>query len=177
MDRTVAGIIVIVALAVVLALLWYAWRRRTRRDAGIHPGYPLPAVDAALLASADAFYVATTRRDQPLERLNIRGLGFRARGRVDVRDDGLVLTLAGEEPRFIPATAIETVARATWTIDRVVESDGLLLVGWLAATTDAAGIGVDSTFRIVDTGDRERIIQALTSIAPVTPAGTTESEA
>lgn len=177
MDRTVAGIIVIAALVAVLALLWVAWRRRTRRDAGIDPGYPMPAADGELLASADAFYVATTRRDQPLERLNIRGLGFRARAHVAVRADGLVLALAGEEPRFIPAAAIETIARATWTIDRVVESDGLLLVGWRATTADAAGIGVDSTLRIVDTGDRERIIQALERIAPVTPAGTTESEA
>jgi hypothetical protein len=176
-DRTVAGVIVIVALAAVLVLLWFAWRRRTRRDAGIQPGYPLPGADAAPLASADAFYVATTRRDQPLERLNIRGLGFRARGHIAVQGDGVVLSLPGEEPRFIPATAIETIARATWAIDRVVESDGLLLVGWRAATTDAVGIGVDSYFRIVDTGDRERIIQALTRIAPVAAAGTTESEA
>ncbi|RNE66550.1 PH-like domain-containing protein [Cryobacterium tepidiphilum] len=177
MDRTAAGLIVIVALVAVLALLWFAWRRRTFRDAGIEPGYPLPEAEAAPLASADVFYVATTRRDQPLERLNIRGLGFRARGHVAVRDDGLVLSLAGEEPRFIPAAAIETVARATWTIDRVVESDGLLLVGWQAPTADAAGIGVDSYLRIVDSGDRDRVIEALTRIAPVTPAGTTESEA
>jgi len=177
MDRTAAGAIVIVGLLVVLALLWVAWRRRSRRDAGILPGYPLPATPGALLAAADGFYVATTRRDQPLERLAIRGLGFRARAHVAVHDDGLVLSLAGEEPRFIPAGGIETVARATWTIDRVVESDGLLLVGWQAATADAAGVAVDSYLRIVDTGDRERIIQALTRIAPVTAAGTTESEA
>lgn len=177
MDRTIAGLIVIAALAAVLALLWVAWRRRTQRDAGIQPGYRLPDRAGVTLASAAGFYVATTRRDQPLERLNIRGLGFRASAQLTVRDNGLVLALDGEEPRFIPAGAIEIVARSTWTIDRVVESDGLLLVGWRAASADAEGVAVDSTFRIVDTGDRERIIQALTRIAPVTPAGTTESEA
>lgn len=181
MDRTSAGLIVIAALLVVLGLLVVAWRRRTRRDAGIEPGLPLPAEPVAPLVDVEALYVATTRRAQPLERLNIRGLGFRARGRLAVRPDGLVLALAGEEPRLIPAGALDSVGRATWTIDRVVEPDGLLLVGWRATAraADAAGTAVDSYFRIVDTDDRDSVIQAIATVAPATvgPRGTTESEA
>jgi hypothetical protein len=157
-----------------------SWRRRSRRDAGLTAGYPAPSETERELASVPALYVATTPRNTPLERLAIRGLGFRARADLRVTESGVWLLLAGESGVFVPAEAIDLLAPATWTIDRVVETDGLLVLGWRAFATGEDGpTPVDSYFRIVDPAHRARLTDAIRTIAPRAedPAGTTESEA
>ena len=189
-SRTVATIITALVLLAVLGLMLRSWRRRTRRDATLPAGYPEPADHGRELASAAALYVATTPRDAPLERLNIPGLGFRARGGVTVTEQGVLLELAGSPALFIPADAVQLVADATVAIDRVVEPGGLLLLGWRLNTTgpgasgpDSTGpetpTGVDSYFRFSDPVDRRAINEAIRSITAEpgkTEFGTEESE-
>lgn len=187
-SRTVATIITVLVLLGVLALMLRSWRRRSKRDSVLPAGYPEPATPGRELASAAALYVATTPRDQPLERLNIPGLGFRARGGVSVTDQGVLLELAGSPTLFIPADAIERVTDATWAIDRAVEPGGLLLLGWFLNTPDepsraTAPTSVDSYFRFSDPADRRAISEAITTLtgsATGTPGttdfGTEESE-
>ena len=189
-SRTVATIITALVLLAVLGLMLRSWRRRTRRDATLPAGYPEPADRGRELASAAALYVATTPRDAPLERLNIPGLGFRARGGVTVTEQGVLLELAGSPALFIPADAVQLVADATVAIDRVVEPGGLLLLGWRLSGTgpDASGpdstgpetpTGVDSYFRFSDPVDRRAINEAIRSITAEpgkTEFGTEESE-
>ena len=178
-SRTVATIITALVLLAVLGLMLRSWRRRTRRDATLPAGYPQPAERGRELASAAALYVATTPRDAPLERLNIPGLGFRARGGVTVTEQGVLLELAGSPALFIPADAVQLVADATVAIDRVVEPGGLLRLGWRLNTTAAEiPAGVDSYFRFSDPVDRRAITEAIRSItAPgTTEFGTEESE-
>lgn len=175
MDRTIPTIITAVVLAGLLVLMWRSWRARARRDGGLAAGYPLPAVEAPVLASAQVFYVVTTPRATPLERLGIRGLGFRARALLTVTEAGILLVLPGEDAVFIPATTIDLLAPATWTIDRVVETDGLLVLGWRLHEAAGTGVGteagtggglpVDSYFRIVDPAEAGRIDDAIRSIA------------
>ncbi len=179
MDRTIPAVITGVVLIGVLALMLRGWRARGRRDAALPAGYPLPGVTTAELAATPAFYVATTRRGTPLERLNIRGLGFRARAMLTVTEAGVFLALAGEEVVFIPADAIELLEAATWTIDRVVESDGLLMLGWrLNAPAAETGQLVDSYFRIIDPTERVAVYDAIRTIAAdaLRPAAHDESE-
>jgi hypothetical protein len=186
-DRTIPTVIVIVVVLAVLALMARSWFRRRTRDEGLNAGYPLPAEaegGAPFLETLPALYVATTARDQPLERLAIRGLGFRARAELLVRTDGVVVTLAGEDQVFIPAGAIHRLTGATWTIDRAVETDGLLVLGWRLFTPPGSAprdqvADVDSYFRITDPAYRARLTDAIHSIAPAAnfPSGTTESEA
>ncbi|WP_199190338.1 hypothetical protein [Cryobacterium sp. N22] len=184
-SRTLATIITALVLLAVLALMLRSWRRRTTRDATLPAGYPLPADRGRELASAAALYVATTPREAPLERLNIPGLGFRARGGVTVTERGVLLELAGSPALFIPADAVQLVADATVAIDRVVEPGGLLLLGWRLNTTgpEASGpetpTGVDSYFRFSDPVDRRAINEAIRSITAEpgkTEFGTEESE-
>ncbi|MGO4691005.1 PH-like domain-containing protein [Glaciibacter sp. 2TAF33] len=186
MDRAIPTVIVIIVVLGVLALMARSWWKRRARDAGLQASYPVPDTDAVGLATVPALYVATTPRDQPLERLAIRGLGFRARADLTVRPDGVLLALAGERPVFIPVGAVLRLSRATWTIDRAVESDGLLLLGWRlpeapasGATAGSPATDVDSYFRVTDPADRARLTDAIRSIAPAAnfPSGTTESEA
>jgi hypothetical protein len=179
-SRTLATIIIVVVLIGVLTLMLRSWRRRTARDAGLGAGYPQPADLGRDLASAAALYVATTPRDQPLERLAIPGLGFRARGGVSVTPHGVLLELAGSPALFIPAAAVERVTDATWAIDRAVEPGGLMLLGWRLADDDPTGapVSVDSYFRFSDPADRRAIGAAITSLAatsPHDPAGSASS--
>ena len=178
-SRTVATIITALVLLTVLALMLRSWRRRSRRDAALPAGYPEPADLGRELASAAALYVATTPRGIPLERLNIPGLGFRARGGVSVFEGGVLLELAGSPTLFIPTDAVQLVADATVVIDRVGEPGGLLQLGWrLNTTATDAPEGVDSYFRFSDPVDRRAITEAIRSTtAPgKTEFGTEESE-
>ncbi len=77
---------------------------------------------------------------------------------VTTAPSGVVLDLAGRGPVFIPKTAIRGVGRATWTIDRVVDADGLVFVRWVLGTTE-----VDSYLR---SADPDRLVTALTPLAP-----------
>ncbi|TFC87832.1 hypothetical protein E3T28_11320 [Cryobacterium sinapicolor] len=177
MARTLATVITVAVLLGLLGLMLRSWRRRSRRDAALPAGYPLP-VDAALeLASVAVLYVATTLRARPLERLNIPGLGFRARARLTITEAGVILALAGEEAVFIPASAIAVLEDATVAIDRVVETDGLLLLGWRLPGVD--GQVVDSYFRILDPSDRVSVNDVIRTIAAdaLRPAAHDESEA
>jgi hypothetical protein len=178
-SRTVATIITILVLLGVLALMLRSWRRRSRRDAVLPAGYPQPAERGRELASAAALYVATTPREQPLERLAIPGLGFRARGGVSVTAAGVLLELAGSPALFIPADAVDLVTDATWAIDRAVEPGGLLLLGWRLAPADAdtEPTSVDSYFRFSDPADRTAISAAIRSIAVGAPGTTSGSTA
>jgi hypothetical protein len=197
-SRTTATVIIGLVLVGVLSLMLRSWRRRSRRDAALPAGYPQPADTGRELASAATLYVATTPRDQPLERLAIPGLGFRARGGVSVTEQGVLLELAGSPALFIPTEAIDLVTDATWAIDRAVEPGGLFLLGWRlapgispagadAASADAARatVSVDSYFRFSDPADRTAISEALTVLtegapgrtaSPHTEFGTEESE-
>ncbi|PRY70379.1 hypothetical protein B0I08_101514 [Glaciihabitans tibetensis] len=150
---------VVVLLLLLLALMLFGWRARKRRQAGLGQPAPVPEDLGAIRGTFDGLYVATTLAGDPLNRVAVRGLGFRARARLTVAETGVVLALRGEPEVFIPAAALREVTRATWTIDRVVEPGGLVLVGWTLGAADAlphadagaaadAQTTVDSYFRL-----------------------------
>lgn len=172
MSREGALIVMIAAAVVLLAVGVWAWRRRTRRDSGIAaPVGELPD-GAAPTAAFSGLYVATTRHDEPLERLAIRGLGFRSRVDVTVAagaaGGGVALDLTGQPRLFIPAGRIVSVDQATVAIDRVVEKQGLTRLSW---RIDDATI-VDSYFR-PQTASARALAEAIqTIVTPIqTPGG------
>ncbi|MGZ0710863.1 PH-like domain-containing protein (plasmid) [Coraliomargarita sp. W4R53] len=142
-------IITLVALAIIAVLVW-AWMRRTRRDAKIQAPVGEAPTKAHVVATFTSLYVATTRHDEPLERLAIRGLDFRSRADVTVTSAGVAVDLTGKPRVFFATDVITHVAQATVTIDRVVERDGLVCLSW--RTND--GTVVDSYFRPQDTSAR-----------------------
>lgn len=150
--------------------MYLGFRRRQRRQHDIPRPLEVPADPGArLLELDDLLYVASTRRDQPLDRIAVAGLGFRGRASIAVFDRGIALGVAGEPDAFIPAADIASVDRATWTIDRVVERDGLVRLGWRLGPTE-----VDSYLRIGDGAEQTAFTTAVRGILLTEP--TTEGE-
>ncbi|WP_295784222.1 hypothetical protein [uncultured Microbacterium sp.] len=130
MTREAALLVMAGIAVIVLALLAWAWVRRTRRDARYSvPVGELPA-DAVETAVFSGLYVATTRHDEPLERLALKGLGFRSRVDVTVTTAGVALDLPGQPRIALTRDRLVDAAQATVAIDRVVERDGLARVTW-----------------------------------------------
>lgn len=130
MSREGALVVMIGVAVVLLVLLAVAWMRRTRRDARYTaPVGELPE-GAVETAAFSGLYVATTRHDEPLERLAITGLGFRSRVDVTVTTAGVALDLQGQPRIALTRDRLVDAAQATVAIDRVVERDGLTRISW-----------------------------------------------
>ncbi len=165
MNREGALLVMIAAALALLALGYVAWRRRSRRDAGVSAPFGEAPDGAATRATASGFYVATTRHGDALERLAIRGLGFRSRVDVTVTDQGVALDLVGQPRMFLAADRIESVTLATTAIDRVVEPGGLVRIAWTAHRGDGSTETVDSYLRPQDES-ASALAVAITAILP-----------
>lgn len=160
-DLAIA-ITIAVALLVLLTML-FAWRRRLRRDSALSA--PLGVPEHAEVARRDeVLYVSTTRHEQPLERVTVSPLEYRARGELAVTDRGVALCLDGAPTVFLASSRLVSVDRATVTIDRVVEPGGLIRIAWNA---DDETI-VDSYLRLA-TGDPRTLISDLQRLVPAAP--------
>lgn len=166
MTREAAFAVVAGLAVVVLGLMAWAWWRRRRRDATplIAPG-ELPA-DAAVLAVFDGFYVATTRHQQPLERLATPGWGFRSRMTVTVADTCVALDLTGRPRVVLTPDRLVEVGQSTVAIDRVVEKDGLVRLVW---RTDDGGV-VDTYLRPQEASARA-LAEAIRPLIATTSTG------
>ena len=160
-----AGLAVFILLGVVLlALMAYGWRTRKRRQAPYGRPAAVPSGLGAPIAELEALYLATTPAGQPLERLAVTPLGFRAESRLALSAEGLAVSLRGSEPWFVPIADVTGSSRGSWTIDRGVEADGLDIVSWRLGGND-----VESFFRVRQPGDLDR---ALSSILPTQSTST-----
>ncbi|PJJ63135.1 hypothetical protein [Compostimonas suwonensis] len=160
MDRVVPGIVVVIVLLVVLFAMWWGWRRRRRARPGIAP-LGVPAELGVEREGATVLYVATTQLLEPLERVAVTGLAYRAKARLAVHDAGVVIAIPGQADVFVPVSAVVEVGTATWAIDRVVEPGGLLFLSWTLGPET-----VDSYFRVQTPADKPRLIAAVEGIAP-----------
>ena len=164
-----ATLVIAAVTALLFVAAWLAWRSRTRRDAGLAPVHEVPAGLGAPRAASRVLYVATTRHDEPLERLAIAGLAFRAHGVISVHETGAVLSLDGAADVWIPASDLVSARPATVAIDKAVEKDGLLELSWHIGATI-----VDSYFRVQEpekSGSLYDAIDSITSAGFETQAG------
>jgi len=168
MTREGALVLMLALAALLVGLMAWGWWRRTRRDAALVAPFGDIPTGAKVLAVFPGLYVATTAHGVALERLAIKGMGFRARVTVTVTDAGVALDLQGEERVFIAASHLTGVDQATVTIDRVVERDGLTRLSWRIAEDTV----VDSYFRPQDASARA-LAAAIEPLVPsASPTGT-----
>lgn len=166
MIRWVIGAGFLVVFVAMFFLMRAGWSGRRRRQAGIALPQPAPENLGTALAEADLFYVATSKADDRLDRIVVGGLGFRGRAFVSVHPEGVVLDIAGVAPLLIDLDSLRSIGRATWAIDRVVETDGLLQLGWRLGDLD-----VDTYLRATD--DPRDLVDAISTVITTTGKKTT----
>jgi hypothetical protein len=154
--------VIIIAALTVLALvgMYWGWRGRLKRQEALPHPQSAPAELGAEILRFDCLYVATTLAAQPLERIAVSGLGFPGQAGVLVTEHGVALSIAGGSDAFIPAADLIGVGRATWTIDRAVESGGLVVVNWMLRGDDD-DVAVDTYLRIVEPEDPTDFLHAI----------------
>lgn len=138
MDKTFGTVIIVLAVVLMLGSMALSWWARNKRQSGYPQLQPVPT-GLDVKAEFAGLYLATTPSGHPLDRVAVRGLGFRARTTVAIATEGLVFI--GD--RFIPAEHIRDIGSASWTIDRGVSKDGLSVVSWTLGD-----IQLDSYFRL-----------------------------
>lgn len=170
LDRFWPAFVIGGMLLIALVFMWLGWRNRRKRQAHLDVVPVAPAEVGDVLRTEKALYVATTLADNPLERVVVGGLGFRAKALLELTRGGLVLTLAGNVPAFIPTDDISGVGLASWTIDKSVGDGQLVFVRWTLGETL-----VDSYFR---GDDPQVLLDALTTLSPTAlAAARAEAEA
>ena len=143
MDRLTPTIIVGSVVVLIFVGMYFGWRARSRKYRGLPALASLPPETGESVAVDAGLYVATTVSGQPLERVAVRGLGYRSRATVTVQSGGIGVALTGQEPFFISSASLVAVGRATWAIDKAVEPGGLVVVTWRLADSE-----LDSYFRM-----------------------------
>ena len=159
MDRSILMAIVLVFLAAMLALLVVGWRSRKRRQKSVAAPITAPAELGAAIGTFTGKYVATTASADPFDRIAVHGLGFRGNASLTLATAGVLVQRVGERDFWIPAGDLTGVRRATWTIDRAVERDGLHLLEWHLGDRS-----VDSYFRMDEPAAFENAIEPLIAI-------------
>lgn len=154
MTQETALLIMVGVVVVLLGLMAWGWWRRSRRDRALTA--PIGQATGEVRARFSGLYVATTRHDAPLDRLAVHPLAFRSKVTVTVTDAGVALDLPGASTVFLPTALIDGAGRATWTIDRVVERDGLVMLAWHASDDTIA----DSYLRLQG-ADPDALVDAI----------------
>ncbi|MGO2659780.1 PH-like domain-containing protein [Mycetocola reblochoni] len=165
LERLVPGLIVLAVLLLIVGLMYAGWRGRRRRGAPLAAALAPAPERLSDPTTSDALYVATTVRHDPLNRVTVPGLGFRARARLTVADEGVVIAANGEPAVFVPSADVIGAEQATWTIDRVVEDGGLTVIGWRLAGTE-----LDSSFRLPSASAQHTIISRTRALAGTAPS-------
>ena len=141
MDKVIAGIVIAAIIAFMLGAMALGWWARKKRQSGYAELAETPADLGTVLGEFEGLYLATTPASDRLNRIAVRGLGFRARTTLQLTEAGIVFI--GD--RFLPRESVTAIGRASWTIDRGVEPDGLSVVSWKLGDDD-----VESYFRLDD---------------------------
>lgn len=142
MDRSLLMALVVLFMVGLLALMAWGWYGRRKRQSDVIAPAAGPDDTGSVIAQLSGKYVATTASGDRLDRLAVHGLGFRGNATVTVTDTGVLVALP-ERDVWIPRADVRGTHRATWTIDRVVETDGLDVLDWTLGERQ-----VESAFRM-----------------------------
>ncbi|WP_421741437.1 hypothetical protein [Cellulomonas sp.] len=157
----------VVLVLVVIVVFWgmrAGWQARTRRSSTLVstlPGAPAE-LGAERLGPVDATYVSTTRAGDWLDRVTAEGLGVRSPAQISVFDAGVRITRQGASDLFVPAAAVRAATGAPGMAGKVVGGEGLVVLTWQADADDPRGL--DTGLRPKHAADRERLIDALTTL-------------
>lgn len=153
----IMAVLVTALIAFLVIVAFRAWRARSAHQENVF-GAPLEWLEhpSGGRQWTAVQYVATTVAGEPLNRVTAHGLGARGFGKVTISIDGLLIERNGERAIGITAAQVVSAEKATTTIDRSVESDGLIQINW---TQD--GFGLSTFLRARNNEDRKQIFEQL----------------
>lgn len=167
MNETWGTIIVLVLITLSFTGMFMAWRKKSQRDSRfslVVPGSP-SSTGHSKERVYPCLYVATTLATDPMMRISIPGLTYRAQCNVTVSSEGMSISPDGEKTSFISASQVIQLHRAQVAIDRVVEKDGLTAVSWKAFDTKIQDIvELTSFFRFQDFASRDECESSIQEI-------------
>ena len=174
MSRPYAvGLLILLGL-LLLAAMWWGWRRRVARTgADLAPGADTlgdgdgdgddDGDDDARL-SVPGVYVSTTSAADWLDRIAADGLGARSPVRAEVRTSGLALLRTGAPDVLIPSSDLAGARRERGIAGKVTGAGGLVVVRWRRGDRE-----FDTGIRTRFAADRDRLTQAINAITPAPP--------
>ncbi|MGP0223109.1 MULTISPECIES: PH-like domain-containing protein [unclassified Paenarthrobacter] len=169
-TQTLTAVITAVLVIAVLAMIWFGWRSRLRRQAGVErlPQVPGELTPASLVA--DGQYVATTTAGDWLDRIAVQGLGIRTTAELSVHAEGILFDRAGVAPVFIPREALVETRETSGMAGKFVEKDGLLVISWKLGQQE-----LDTGFRSRHSADRQPLLQAIQELISAAPQADADS--
>jgi hypothetical protein len=165
MTRELALVLIIAFGVLLLAGMVWSITRRRRRGSLLTPFPPASGVTGESLGVFGLLHVATTLAHTPLERVWTNPLAYRAKSTLEVTSGGLRITLRGEGDLGIPASDLLGAGRGTWTIDKAVDGDGLIVLTWRHEE-----VNYDSYFRSVDQ-PAEHVLEPIHTMQSQHPEG------
>ena len=126
-----------------VALMRRGWRRRAGRDAALPPlPEPPAALGADVVPPLVGLYLGTTRRGTWLDRVAAHGFGARAKARLRLVPEGLVVVRDGAPDGFVPRADLLSAEVTDAEAGKWVGDGGVLLLGWRLGDVE-----LDSGFR------------------------------
>lgn len=144
--------------SVVLAAMWWAWRRHAKRDLDIDaPASLKPA--PALVGPYPATYVSTTRAGWPLARVHSHTLGARSRALISLTDGGDInIEREGAQSFSIPSQAISGIRPAAAMAGKAIGGNGLLVLTHRLGAHD-----LDTGLRMATRHDHNQLLSVLST--------------
>lgn len=162
--KIIPTLLCLALLALCFTGIWWGWRNRLRRQSamfGSLKDVPARYDGAEALASFEGEYVSTTMFGDWLDRVGFDGLGFKTKSTLLIYDDGIIFTRNGAKDLWIPARKLAVITTGQGMAGKVVERDGLLIIGW---TLD--GHRVQTGFRTRYADQKNTALKRLRAIAP-----------
>ena len=156
MSRPYAvGLLILLGL-LLLAAMWWGWRRRVARTgADLAPG-------ADTLGDGDGDDDGGS--GPPVAAAAADGLGARSPVRAEVRTSGLALLRTGAPDVLIPSSELAGARRERGIAGKVTGAGGLVVVRWRRGDRE-----FDTGIRTRFAADRDRLTQAINAITPAPP--------
>lgn len=152
MTRELVGALAVALVAVVVLLVYLSNRSVRRAQEQV---IPKPTDSLSILHPHSAYYVSTVFADKALTRVWAHGLGGRGRAFIAISPEGISISRQGESGFLIPTKNLTGVSRASATIDKAVERDGLLVLLWTLGGDELA-----THLRIVN-HDKRKVMESL----------------
>ncbi|MDO4241582.1 MAG: hypothetical protein Q4C71_03520 [Microbacteriaceae bacterium] len=149
----VNGIICAIIALLAFAGMWWGWRKRADRASRL--GFNPQELAGELLAEfTRVYYVSTTEKGAPLQRVALPGLAYRGYAELAVYADGIAVAVDGEQP--VTLAPIMGAGPVGYRVGKAVERQGLAGVLWQLGETE-----LESAFRFSSSSEQNRFISLI----------------